>query len=61
MVTAAFFNFSPALVRASIPAAWDRLSPADTAAARLAVADRAFSDPVVADQAVAAGPSVAAA
>jgi hypothetical protein len=42
VVTAAFFNFSPALVRASIPAAWDRLSPADTAAARQAVADQAL-------------------
>src|SRR5687768_7747420 len=42
VVTAAFFNFSPELVRASIPSAWDRLSPADTAAARLAAVDEAL-------------------
>jgi len=40
VVAAAFFNFSPELVRRSIPSAWDPLSPAETAVARLAAVDR---------------------
>ncbi|HEX2038369.1 MAG TPA: hypothetical protein VHF47_01410 [Acidimicrobiales bacterium] len=39
VVAATFFNFALPLVRRSIPSAWDGLSPADTAAARVAAVD----------------------
>ncbi|MEU6700615.1 hypothetical protein [Pseudonocardia sp. NPDC046786] len=38
-VAATFYNFSPRLVAASIPRAWDLVSPADLVAARFEVAD----------------------
>ncbi len=40
VVIATFYNFSPDLVRRSIPAAWDLASPADVLAARLEGVDR---------------------
>ena len=59
VVAAAFFNFAPALVRRSIPSAWDQLSPADTAAARVAAVDetlrRVFPDVGAAELVEAAG------
>ncbi|MGZ6913161.1 MAG: SCO6745 family protein [Acidimicrobiia bacterium] len=42
VVIATFFNFRPALVRASIPEAWDHASPAQILAARVASADAAL-------------------
>ncbi|MGZ6888158.1 MAG: SCO6745 family protein [Acidimicrobiia bacterium] len=42
LVIATFFNFRPALVRASIPEAWDHASPAEILAARVASADAAL-------------------
>ena len=42
VVIATFFNFNPALVRRSIPAAWDRATPAAIVAARFAAADSAL-------------------
>ena len=40
VVIATFFNFNPELVRAAIPAAWQKASPARVLEARLEVADR---------------------
>ncbi len=42
-VTAAFFNFNPALVRSAIPAAWQLASPESVLDARLDAADAALS------------------
>lgn len=42
VVIATFFNFSPALVRRSIPEAWRRADPAEVLDARLAAADAAL-------------------
>lgn len=42
VVIATFYNFCPDLVRRVIPAAWEKASPADIAAARLEVVDRAL-------------------
>ncbi|BCJ48392.1 hypothetical protein GCM10010168_76820 [Actinoplanes ianthinogenes] len=42
-VTAAFFNFNPRLVAGALPAAWDRTTPAEVLAARLAAADAALT------------------
>jgi len=42
VVVATFFNFSPALVRRSIPDAWRRAEPADVLTARLEAADTAL-------------------
>ncbi|OLL76275.1 hypothetical protein Ae168Ps1_4681 [Pseudonocardia sp. Ae168_Ps1] len=39
VVTATFYNFSPRLVAASIPRAWELVSPSDLVAARFEVAD----------------------
>jgi hypothetical protein len=41
-VIATFFNFSPALVRGALPAAWDRADPAAVLRARLDAADTAL-------------------
>ena len=41
-VIATFFNFSPAIVRHVIPAAWDVASPAQVLAARLEAVDRSL-------------------
>jgi hypothetical protein len=43
VVTATFYNFSPALVAECIPAAWELASPAAVVAARFAAADAALS------------------
>jgi len=42
MVIATFFNFSPAVIRKVIPAAWEIASPARVLAARLEAADRSL-------------------
>lgn len=42
VVIATFYNFRPALVRASIPEAWNRAEPEQIIAARLDAADRAL-------------------
>jgi len=42
VVIATFYNFRPDLVRASIPAAWERATPAQILEARLGAADRAL-------------------
>ena len=42
VVVATFFNFSPTLVRAAIPSAWDVAAPEVLVAARLRAADRAL-------------------
>ena len=42
VVIATFYNFRPALVRASIPAAWERATPAQIIDARLHAADGAL-------------------
>jgi hypothetical protein len=42
VVIATFFNFSPELVRASIPRAWESAEPADLLKARLTAVDRAL-------------------
>jgi Helix-turn-helix family len=42
VVIATFFNFHPALVRRSIPLAWEHATPADILAARLDAADAAL-------------------
>ncbi|WP_214400989.1 SCO6745 family protein [Pseudonocardia lacus] len=42
VVAAAFYNFNPALVARSIPAAWALASPADVVAARFASVDAAL-------------------
>jgi hypothetical protein len=42
VVIATFYNFRPALVRASIPAAWERATPAQILDARLTGADGAL-------------------
>ncbi len=42
VVTATFFNFSPALIGAAIPRAWDLASPAAIIDARFAAADAAL-------------------
>jgi hypothetical protein len=42
VVIATFYNFSPALVRRAIPAAWDLADPATVLAARLAAVDAAL-------------------
>ena len=41
-VVATFFNFSPAIIRQVIPAAWDIASPAQVLAARLDAVDRSL-------------------
>jgi helix-turn-helix protein len=41
-VIATFFNFSPALIRRAIPAAWQIATPAQVLAARLEAADRSL-------------------
>ena len=41
-VIATFFNFSPAIIRRVIPAAWDVASPAQVLAARLDAVDRSL-------------------
>jgi hypothetical protein len=41
-VIATFFNFSPAIIRRAIPAAWDIASPAQMVAARLDAVDRSL-------------------
>src|ERR1700752_1967476 len=41
-VIATFFNFSPAIIRRAIPAAWDVASPAQVLAARLDAGDRSL-------------------
>jgi hypothetical protein len=41
-VIATFFNFSPAIIRRAIPAAWDVASPAQVLAARLDAVDRSL-------------------
>jgi hypothetical protein len=43
VVTATFYNFSPALVAQCIPAAWELASPAAVVRARFAAADAALS------------------
>jgi len=42
VVIATFFNFSPAIIRPAIPAAWDLATPAQVLAARLEAADRSL-------------------
>ena len=42
VVIATFYNFRPALVRASIPEAWNRAEPEQIVAARLDAADRSL-------------------
>ncbi|NYF57144.1 SCO6745 family protein [Micromonospora purpureochromogenes] len=42
-VIATFFNFKPALVRAALPAAWERVEPPAVLRARLDAADAALS------------------
>jgi hypothetical protein len=42
VVIATFYNFRPALVRASIPAAWERATPTEILAARAVAADGAL-------------------
>jgi hypothetical protein len=49
VVIATFYNFSPALVRRAIPAAWDAATPGDLLAARLDAVDRALHDAIDAD------------
>jgi hypothetical protein len=44
MVIATFYNFHPGLVRHAIPSAWEKASPADILAARLAAADLALRE-----------------
>ena len=44
VVIATFFNFNPALVRRSIPEAWDRAAPALVLEARLGAADAALHE-----------------
>lgn len=56
VVIATFYNFSPALVRRSIPAAWSLVTPAELLAARLRVVDRVLRR-VLGDEAL-AGPEV---
>src|SRR5262249_30531367 len=41
-VIATFFNFSPAIIRRAIPAAWDVASPAQVLAARMEAVDRSL-------------------
>ena len=43
VVTATFYNFSPALVARHIPPAWQLASPAALVAARFAAADAALT------------------
>ena len=49
VVIATFFNFSPALVRHAIPAAWASAPPERIVAARLRAVDRHHGDPAVLD------------
>jgi len=42
-VTAMFYNFSPEMIAAALPAAWQRVTPAAALAARLEVADAALT------------------
>ncbi len=42
VVIATFFNFNPELVRAAIPEAWEKASPAEIVRARLDAVDAAF-------------------
>ena len=44
VVIATFYNFFPGLVRHAIPAVWEKASPADILAARLAAADLALRE-----------------
>jgi hypothetical protein len=44
MVIATFYNFHPGLVRHAIPSVWEKASPADILAARLAAADLALRE-----------------
>jgi hypothetical protein len=55
VVIATFFNFSPAIIRQVIPAAWDIASPAQVLAARLDAVDRSLRQAWGAD---ATGPQV---
>ncbi len=57
VVTATFYNFHPALVASTIPAAWDITSPAEVLAARYRAVDRALRRLLPAE--VLAGPAVA--
>jgi hypothetical protein len=43
VVVATFFNFHPELVRAALPAAWEKATPAAVVAARFAAADAALT------------------
>lgn len=56
VVISTFFNFHPDLVRRSVPAVWDRVSPAQLLEARLDAVDaalrRAWSDQVATDEVV---------
>jgi hypothetical protein len=42
VVVSTFFNFNPELVRAAIPAAWERATPAQLIAARFRAVDRSW-------------------
>jgi hypothetical protein len=44
MVIATFYNFHPGLVRHAIPGVWEKATPADILAARLAAADLALRE-----------------
>jgi hypothetical protein len=44
VVIATFYNFHPPLIHHAIPAAWEKASPAEVLAARLAAADAALSE-----------------
>jgi hypothetical protein len=63
VVTAVFYNFHPAMVARAIPDAWQRATPADITAARLALADRTLrrllGDDLVASPDVAEAASLA--
>jgi len=56
-VTAMFYNFSPEMITAVLPAAWHRVTPAAALAARLEVADAALTRGLGKD--VIEGPEVA--
>lgn len=68
-VTATFYNFSPGLVAAHLPRAWELASPAEVLAARLRAVDSALlrllgedalADPELAEAAALAGEAAAA-
>ena len=56
-VTATFYNFSPEMIRAVLPEAWQRVTPAAALAARLELADAALTRGLGKD--VVEGPEVA--